>query len=109
VYDPRFFELPARALEEEGFLVIEFSQSPEQMAPACGLAQDMIVAEQVVHAGDEDATRQVLAAAKRQQERGFTLSKGKSKIRIDSAITLCMGVDALARLVPAVEWENTVW
>jgi hypothetical protein len=109
VYDPRFFELPARALEEEGFLVIEFSQSPEQMAPACGLAQDMIVAEQIVHAGDEDATRQVLAAAKRQQERGFTLSKGKSKIRIDSAITLCMGVDALARLAPAVEWENTVW
>lgn len=110
VYDPRFFELPARDLEEDdGLLVIEFNQAPAQMAPACGMAFDMIVAEQIVHNGDTETSRQVLAAAKREQERGFTLSKGKSKIRIDAAITLCMGVDALARLAPAVEWANTVW
>lgn len=109
VFDPRYFELPARMLEEQGHLVIEFNQSPEQMAPACGLAFDMIVAEQIVHEGEDDASRQVLAAAKRQQERGFTLSKGKSKIRIDSAITLCMGVDALARLTEEVDVLQTMY
>jgi phage terminase large subunit-like protein len=110
VYDPRFFELPARMLEEEGFLVIEFSQGPAQMAPACGLAFDMIVNQQIVHDGDPDDTRQVNAAVKRQQETGgFTLSKPRSRIHIDAAITLCMGVDALARLAPAIDWSTTVW
>jgi hypothetical protein len=109
VYDPRFFELPARLLEEEGFLVIEFNQVPTQMAPAVGMGFDMIIRQQVVHSGDPDEARQVNAAVKVQQERGFTLSKGRSRIHIDAAITLCMGVDALARLEPAVEWASTVW
>jgi hypothetical protein len=109
VYDPRFFELPARMLEEEGLLVIEFSQSPQQMAPACGLAFDKIIHQQIVHTGDPDETRQVLAAVKRQQERGFTLSKGRSRIHIDAAITLCMGVDALARLTKKIDIMNTIW
>ncbi|MGA8111665.1 MAG: hypothetical protein WB974_19655, partial [Acidobacteriaceae bacterium] len=110
VYDPRFFELPARMLEEKGILVIEFSQTPQQMAPACGLAFDMIIAGQIVHSGDPDDERQVNAAVKRQQETGgFTLSKPRSRIHIDNAITLCMGVDALARLEEPVEWESTVW
>ena len=104
-----FFEIPARMLEEEGILVIEFNQSPQQMAPACGLAFDMIIHQQVVHAGDIDETRQVLAAVKVQQERGFTLSKGRSRIHIDAAITLCMGVDALARLAPDVDILETMW
>jgi phage terminase large subunit-like protein len=109
VYDPRYFELPARMLEEQGHLVIEFNQSPEQMAPACGMTFDAIVAEQIVHDGDEDTSRQVLAAAKRQQERGFTLSKGKSKIRIDAAITLCMGFDSLERLTEDVDILQTMY
>lgn len=109
VYDPRFFELPARMLEEEGLLVVEFSQVPQQMAPACGMAFDAIIAGEIVHDGDPDVARQVNAAVKREAERGFTLSKGKSRIHIDAAITLCMGVDALARLADPVEWANTVW
>jgi hypothetical protein len=109
VYDPRFFELPARMLEEEGFLVIEFNQSPQQMGPACGLAFDAIIGGQVVHDGDPDVSRQVLAAVKRPGERGFTLSKGRSRTHIDAAITLCMGVDALARLTKPRNWSNTVW
>ena len=109
VYDPRFFELSARQLEEEGFLVIEFNQSPATMAPACGMAFDMIIHGQIVHTGDPDESRQVLAAVKMQQERGFTLSKGRSRIHIDAAITLCMGVDALARLEEAVNPLNTMW
>ena len=109
LYDPRFFELPARMLEEEGFLVIEFNQSPQQMAPAVGMAFDMIIHQQIVHADDEDEARQVNAAVKRDQERGFTLSKGRSRIHIDAAITLCMGVDGLARLTDQVDIMETIW
>lgn len=92
VYDPRFFELPGRMLEDEGILAIQFDQSPQRMAPACGLAFDLIVAKQVVHDGDPELAAHVKAAVKREQDRGFTLSKGKSKRHIDAAITLCMGV-----------------
>lgn len=92
VYDPRFFEVPARLLEENGILAIQFDQSPQRMAPACGLTFDLIVAHKIVHDGDPDLSGHVRAAVKRQQERGFTLSKGKSKRHIDGAIALCMGV-----------------
>lgn len=110
VYDPRFFELPARQLEEEhGLLVIEFNQGPATMAPACGLAFDMILAQKIVHAGDPDVDRQVNAAVRVQQERGFTLSKGRSRIHIDAAITLCMGVLEMERLSKPVDIMNTIW
>lgn len=92
VYDPRFFELPGRMLEDEGILVIQFDQSPQRMAPACGLAFDLIVGRKVVHDGDPELAAHVTAAVKREQERGFTLSKGKSKRPIDAAITVCMGL-----------------
>lgn len=34
VYDPRFFELPGRLLEDEGIQAIQFDQSPQRMSPA---------------------------------------------------------------------------
>jgi phage terminase large subunit-like protein len=92
VYDPRFFELPARMLEDSGVLAIEFDQSPVRMAPACGLAFDLITGKRIVHDGDPELTAHINAAVKREQERGFTLSKGKSKRHIDAAVALCMGL-----------------
>ena len=87
-YDPRFFEVPARMLEDEGFLMVEFPQSIERMTPACGQALQTIIAGQVVHDGDPDLTAHVTSAAVRPNERGFTLSKGKSKRKIDGCIAL---------------------
>lgn len=95
VYDPRFFELPGRTLEDEGIATVQFDQSPQRMAPACGLAFELIIGGRIVHDGDPDLADHIAAAVKRQQERGFTLSKGKSKRHIDAAITVCMGVWAL--------------
>lgn len=92
VYDPRFFELPGRMLEDQGVLAIQFDQSPQRMAPACGLAFDLILDGRVVHDGDPELGAHIKAAVKREQDRGFTLSKGKSKRHIDAAITLCMGL-----------------
>jgi phage terminase large subunit-like protein len=101
VYDPRFFEVPGRTLEDEGILVIQFDQSPQRMAPACGLAFQLILDGRIVHNGDRQLAAHVQAAVKREQERGFTLSKGKSKRHIDAAITLCMGVWVLHEPEPA--------
>ena len=98
VYDPRYFQLPAQTMEDEGFLVIEMPQSPERMAPAVGLTYDRIVAGTIVHDGDPDFALQVAAAAKRPGERGFTLSKGRSRRHIDAAVSMCMGVWTLAEL-----------
>jgi phage terminase large subunit-like protein len=92
VYDPRYFELPARQLEDDGIEVIQFDQSPQRMAPAVGLAFDLIVAGTVVHDGDEELAAHIKSAVKRMQERGFTLSKSKSRRHIDAAITLAMGL-----------------
>jgi len=109
VYDPRFFELPALMLEKDGIGVIQFDQTAVLMAPACGDTFDAIVGGQLVHEEDGEFSRQVLAAAKRPGERGFTLSKGKSKRRIDAAVAMCMGVGALKRLPPPVDPLLTMW
>ncbi|MDH6111929.1 hypothetical protein P3T36_006888 [Kitasatospora sp. MAP12-15] len=98
VYDPRFFQLPAMQLEDEGWLVIEMPQSPERMAPAVGLTYDAILAGTLVHDGEPDFAAQVKAAVKRNGERGFTLSKGKSRRHIDAAVALCMGMWTSAEL-----------
>ncbi|MGH8575596.1 MAG: hypothetical protein ACREXX_13895 [Gammaproteobacteria bacterium] len=92
VYDPRFFEVPARMLEDRGIPTIQFDQSPQRMAPACGLTYQLILDQVIVHDGDEDQTAHVTSAVKRPGERGFTLSKGRSKRHIDACVAICMGV-----------------
>lgn len=102
-YDPRFFELAARELEEEGFNVVEFPQSLERMTPACGQALEAILNGVVVHDGDPDLAAHVTSAVPRPNERGFTLSKGKSKRKIDGCITLVIALWRI--LAPEPETE----
>lgn len=101
VYDPRFFELPARVLEQKNVLTIQFDQSPQRMAPAAGLTRRMIVDREIVHDGDQELESAVKSAASVPQERGgFTLKKGKSLRHIDAAVAMCMGVYALREIIP---------
>jgi len=109
VYDPRFFELPAISLEEAGLLVIQFDQQPQRMAPAVGMTYDLILAKQLVHEDDPAFTRQVKAAVKREWERGFTLSKGKSRVHIDACVAMCMGVWSLATLEEQSDVLQQIW
>lgn len=95
VYDPRFFELPARIAEDLGVPVIEFPQTAERMNPACGLMFQLIIGTRVVHDNDPDFNRHVLGATRRVHERGFTLSKGRSKGHIDGTIAMVMGTYVL--------------
>jgi phage terminase large subunit-like protein len=63
------------------------------------MTYDMIRAAQIVHDGDPELARQVKAAVKRQGERGFTLQKAKSKIKIDACVAMAIGVWTLAELL----------
>ncbi len=104
VYDPRFFEVPARMLEDVGILCIQFDQTPQRMAPACGLTFEAIIGGRIVHDGDAELGSHVKSAVARPQERGgFTLSKGKSRRRIDGTVAMCMGMWVLHQVPePAV-------
>lgn len=89
-YDPRFFDLPAQQLADEGYPMLEFPQSLERLSPAVGATYEAIKRSELSHDGDEQFETQVLNAVARYNERGFTLAKSKSKDRIDSAVAMCM-------------------
>lgn len=91
-YDPRFFEVAAQELLDEGYPMVEFPQSQERMVPACGHAYERIVNRKVLHPGDPTFDDQVRSAARRRGERGWTLSKGKSRRKIDGAIAMVMAM-----------------
>lgn len=96
-YDPRFFDVPAGMLMDEGVPMLEVPQSPERMVPACGHAWEQIVAGQVVHDGDPVLEDHVLSAARRQSERGWSLSKGKSRRKIDACIAMVLALHMAAQ------------
>ena len=107
VYDPAFFERSAEALSDRGLNMVQFPQSAARMIPACGNAYEMIVAKKIAHDGSPLFTDQVLSAAQRMSANGWTLSKGKSKRKIDSCIAMVMALDRATRkpaqeVVPAV-------
>lgn len=98
-YDPRFFDVPAKMLTDEGLPMVEVPQSLERMTPAVGSTFEMIKRLELSHDGDDAFAMHVLDAIPRFNERGFTLAKSKSRGRIDAAVALCLAVDmALRRL-----------
>ena len=96
-YDPRFFDVPAKMLTDEGLPMIEIPQSLERMTPAVGSTFEMIKRGELSHDGDDAFTAQVLNAVPRFNERGFTLAKNKSRGRIDAAVVLCLASDRALR------------
>jgi phage terminase large subunit-like protein len=96
-FDPRFFDVPAKMLEDEGLPMIEVPQSVEHMTPAVGSTFELIKRGELSHDGDEAFAMHILDAVPRFNERGFTLAKGKSKGRIDAAVALCLAADRVLR------------
>ena len=92
-YDPRLFELPGMMLADEGINMVEFPQSLERMTPAYIALYEAIVNSAITHDGDEFYARQILNAVPRHNERGFMLSKNKSRGKIDAAAALAMCYD----------------
>lgn len=100
-YDPRFFELPAQLLEDAGVLMVECPQTPERMVPICRRGFEAIIGHELAHDGDDELTDQVKAAQKREGDRGWTLSKGKSRRRnIDACISTLLSIAALETASP---------
>jgi phage terminase large subunit-like protein len=89
-FDPRFFDLPAQQLLDEGFPMVEIPQSLQRMTPAVGATFEAIKRGDITHDADAAFTAHVLNAVPRMNETGFTLSKGKSRGKIDAAVALCI-------------------
>jgi len=73
--------------------MVEYPQSPQRMVPACGNLYELIVNQKLAHDGNPLFTDQVLSAAQRMKDNGWTLSKGKSKRKIDAVIALAIAAD----------------
>ena len=92
-FDPRFFDVPAKMLADDGLVMVEVPQSVEHMTPVCGHLLEMIKRGELRHDGDEAFATHILNAVPRFNERGFTLQKSKSRGRIDAAIALALAID----------------
>lgn len=99
-FDPRFFDVPAKMLSDEGLPLIEVPQSLERMTPAIGSTFEAIRRGELSHDGAPIVTEQVLNAVPRFNDRGFTLTKGKSRGRIDAAVAMALAVDLALRQPP---------
>lgn len=89
-FDPRLFELPAQQLADEGIPMVEFPQTLERMTPAFGNLFEAIKRQEISHDDDPAYARQIMNAVVRNNERGFTLAKQKSRGKIDCAYALAM-------------------
>ena len=107
-YDPRFFDVPAKYLGDEGLRMVEMSQSLELMTQAIGGLYEAIMNKTITHDGDPVFATQVLNAVPRYNERGFTLQKSKSRGKIDAVIALALALERADRqdapLVPLAAW-----
>ncbi len=77
-YDPRFFELPANLLADQGFDVLEFPQSPERLTACDGLLFELVLEGGLAVLPDPALAEHSRNAAWRENERGRYLSKAKA-------------------------------
>jgi phage terminase large subunit-like protein len=96
-FDPRFFDVPAKLLSDEGIPMVQVPQSVEHMSPAYGSLYEAINRGQISHEVDAVFASHVLSAVPRYSERGFMLDKGKSRSKIDAVVALALAYDQALR------------
>lgn len=108
VYDPWSFRESAEMLAEEGLPMVEFPQTAARMAPASEHLYELLKDHRVVHDGSDLLRRHVLAASASETERGWRISKRKSKERIDAAIALAMACEraTVAKVQPKTDLSD---
>jgi phage terminase large subunit-like protein len=90
-YDPAYFDTEATALADEGLEMVTFPQSSERMVPACGDLYESIMRGEISHDGAHDFERHVLNAMPTYPaDKGFRLTKSKSRGHIDACIALAL-------------------
>lgn len=92
-FDPWAFQESSEELAEEGIPMVQFDQNASRMAPASERLYELVKEHRLVHDGDPVLRRQVLAAVATETERGWRISKRKSRERTDAAIALAMAAD----------------
>jgi phage terminase large subunit-like protein len=107
-FDPRFFDLPAQMLADEGLPMVEIPQNVARMTPAVGQTFEAIKRRELTHNGDPKLTAQVLNAVARMNESGFTLAKSKSRGKIDAAVAMCIAFHR-AQCRPEVTAAPELW
>ena len=107
-FDPRFCDLPAQQLLDEGLPMVEIPQSLQRMTPAVGATFEALKRGEITHGADAAFTAHVLNAVPRMNETGFTLSKGKSRGKIDGAVALCIAYHR-ANSKPDVNVAAELW
>jgi phage terminase large subunit-like protein len=80
-------------LEREGYLVVQFPQSPGRMTVASERLHAAIVERRLRHPGHPELDRQVAAGVARQTQRGWRLDKADRNARIDALVALAMAVE----------------
>lgn len=103
VYDPRFFEVPANMLEDQGFNVVEFPQSPDRLVAADGLLYELLRTHQLAHADDPALNEHARNAAWRETERGRYLSKARAGGHMDLVRAGSMATHELMQPAPAAD------
>lgn len=96
-FDPRFFDVPAKMLGDEGLTMVEVPQSLDRMTPAYVQLYQAIMGGRITNDGDTSFATQVLNGVPRFSDRGFILEKGKSRGKIDAAVALCLAYDQVLR------------
>ncbi len=96
-YDPRFFDVPAKMLSDEGLPLFEVPQSVERMTAAYGSLFEALGRMSITHEDDQVFASHVLNAVPRYSERGFMLEKSKSRSKIDGVVALALAYDQALR------------
>ena len=93
-YDPWQFQVSGEQMANRGLPMVEFPQQDVRMGPASETLSDLIGERRLVHDGNPDLRKHVLAAVAVATERGgWKVSKKKSLERIDGCIALVMAAD----------------
>ena len=91
-YDPRFFDRSAELLEKNGLTTVEFLQASGPLADACQRFYQLAVQGQLAHSGNDVLAAHIDATAARPSERGWKISKLKSRLAIDATVAAVMAV-----------------
>jgi phage terminase large subunit-like protein len=95
-YDPWAFRESAEELFDRGVPMVQFDQNSSRMSPASQKLYELVDEGRLVHDGDPVFKQQILAAVAADTERGWRISKRKSKQRIDATVALAIASDRAA-------------
>jgi phage terminase large subunit-like protein len=104
IYDPHLFD--PEELSDEGFLMVEFPQSPARLVPASKAFYDAVHDGKIKHDGDKVLRSHVTSAGSKPVAEGWRFSKAASRKIIDACICLVMGIEEALQPAPegGFEW-----